>query len=532
MSDEPANDTLQIRCPNCGQRFKVGEDLRDRMVECGACEHRFYLREDVILRSKKFYPGESPRRGLERFHRTPIRHAAEMPHGFAAAYQPPPAPPSVQYEPVGPQRIIAGILGAVVMVLMALLLMFGGERGGMLDGMETARRLVMAVFTAALGLGLLLYANPRSRMKALIFGGMIALALVSLPFFFTEGSRLPALGSTEEGDSVVAPVQEEDEPVADPLAEIRERIGTRPLEAEARRLAEAGSAYKAYGLSLQGLRESNRLAVRDFLYRVTGADPSSHMYPRDSGRYLMVLTGLEMTIEHLAEVTGPLGEVTGIFRELGVVEIKVNNELFIEGSLDRLNDRNDPSYYELNLRELQSIELTRVQRAVQRLAEAEPAVYRADITRRLRELLDEGGVDFQGIIARALRVWDEDQDGAAEVAGRTVVRLHAIGQAVERDLMALPVREKIPDVVPVLSDLWRTSPTVWEELCIQMGAAMEGPMIRNFQETTGSARHSAARILARIGGPDAARTMRGARPGADPELQSIIDHALDSIESR
>ena len=68
---------LQIRCPNCGQRFKVSEDLRGKLVECGSCEQRFRVNDEVILRSRKFYPGESKRDvSLDRFARAPLARCA------------------------------------------------------------------------------------------------------------------------------------------------------------------------------------------------------------------------------------------------------------------------------------------------------------------------------------------------------------------------------------------------------------------------------------------------------------------------
>ena len=69
MADpDPTPNQLQIRCPNCGQRFKVGEDLRGKLVECGSCEQRFRVNDEVVLRTKKFYPGEAKRdASLDRF---------------------------------------------------------------------------------------------------------------------------------------------------------------------------------------------------------------------------------------------------------------------------------------------------------------------------------------------------------------------------------------------------------------------------------------------------------------------------------
>ena len=68
------DDLLLIRCPSCGQRFKVEEDLRERTVECGGCEHRFRINDEVIVRGKRFYPGERKDPRLNRFHRVPFRN--------------------------------------------------------------------------------------------------------------------------------------------------------------------------------------------------------------------------------------------------------------------------------------------------------------------------------------------------------------------------------------------------------------------------------------------------------------------------
>ena len=73
------DNQLQIRCPKCGQRFTVGPELQGKVVECGRCENRFRVDDDVIQRSRKFYPGEKPRdASLDRFSR-PAQRATGVP---------------------------------------------------------------------------------------------------------------------------------------------------------------------------------------------------------------------------------------------------------------------------------------------------------------------------------------------------------------------------------------------------------------------------------------------------------------------
>ncbi len=122
-STNPDDSLLLIRCPSCGQRFKVGEDLRGRTVECGGCEHRFRINDEVIVRGKKFYPGERKDSKLNRFQRVPLAMAPEA--GGLTPIRYAEAPDPTAFEPASPQRVIAGVIGVVGMVFMALLLMFG-----------------------------------------------------------------------------------------------------------------------------------------------------------------------------------------------------------------------------------------------------------------------------------------------------------------------------------------------------------------------------------------------------------------------
>jgi hypothetical protein len=150
MSSHAPDDTLLlIRCPSCGQRFKVGDDLRERTVECGGCEHRFRIDDEVIVRGRKFYPSEQKSHELNRFARIPLPGGEALIGTQPVRYSNMPDPAVL--EPASPQRIMAGIIGVAGMVLMALLLMFGASRGGVLDGMVIGSRLLMAGFASVLG---------------------------------------------------------------------------------------------------------------------------------------------------------------------------------------------------------------------------------------------------------------------------------------------------------------------------------------------------------------------------------------------
>lgn len=528
MPSSTPDDSLLIRCPLCSQRFKVGEELRGLTVECGGCEHRFRINDEVIVRSKKFYPGERKDSKLNRFQRVPLAMSPESGGLAAVRYAEAPAPTA--FEPVAPQRIIAGALGVVGMVLMALLLMFGASRGGSLDGMTTDNRLLMAGFTGLLGTMLLVYANPRSRFKAGSVGLLLSAALLALPCFFTVGSvhlAEPAAGAAAPAATPTAAAAQ----IA-ALAELRNQIGTAPLVAEIERLARDGSTKHAVGLWLKGLNEPNRFLVRDYILRATGADPQSHYYSRGGGDFLMVVTGVDQTLDELAKIAAVLGSVEKVYPELAVVEVRINNQNLVGAAIEKLTDKKDPAFYDLNKQELDSIDLSRVQHAVQRLADAEPKIYRNDITRKLLSLLGSPGVDFKGDLCRTLAVWSEQPGPAGAAALKEVQDLQARKREVPQEMIALIVKEKNTAVIPVLDELWMGNPTRWEVLYGDVGAAAEDSLLRRLASTEGMARQSAVRLLGRVGGAASLPLLEAAAADGNPEMKVLLEKAAGSIRSR
>ena len=518
---------LLIRCPTCGQRFKVSADLRERTVECGGCEHRFRINDDVILRSRKFYPGERPEIMVNRYQRVPI--VASIPEGLQTiSYAENPDPSD--FEPIAPQRIIAGAAAVIGVVLMALFLFFGAVRGGTLDGMSTVSRMLMAGFAAALAAVLLLYANPRSRKKALLFSLLSTAVLLAIPLLFTEGSTPPkvAAGDASASTKVVGPAPS---PEQDRISLLRQSIGTDPLTGEIAKLATEGGGKRAYGLWLRGLSESNKLLVRDYLLRVTKAN-SSHPYPRERNDYLLVVSGVSMSLDKLAELAAPLGEISHVFREIEVIEVRVHNGNFVPIPLDKLTDRDGPAFYELNKRELESIDLERVQGAVKRLTEVEPKLYRNDITRRLIALLKDDGVEFKDALCWTLMRWSDEPTEAADAAETVLKKLLAEKRPVPRDLIGLLVKVKRNSIIPMLDALWLDDTSTWEPYYLELGPAIEATLLRHFPEVTGGTRYSIVHMLVKVGGRASLPMLKAARAGAEPELLIRIEAAEKAIHER
>lgn len=534
MSDPKPEDVfLLIRCPSCGQRFKVGDDLMRRTVECGNCEHRFRISEEVIVRGTKMYPGERRDAALGRFQRFPLN-----PGGVAAKIEPVEyghAPDPAFYEPTPPLRIVAAAAGVVVMILIGMLLIVGADYNAPLDGIPTERRLIMAGFAAILGSVLVLYGNRKARGKAALLSLLASACLISLPFVFNKASEPLGgawVGETSEKQVEEPEVKVEEKPVLTGSDLLQEQIGVAPLQEEIERLRKEGSPQTAIGLWLRNLSASNRFLVRDFVLRSLDADHQSHYYPRGGDDYLMVVTGVSMNLDEIAQVVRPLGTVENTYRDLSVVEVVVNNTNFVEGPIDKLNNKKDPAFYELNKRELESIDMDRVSRAVRRLVDAEPVIYQNDIVRRLITLLEADYVDFKSDICQALQRWSADPVPAGEAALRVLEKKMQEKSKVPKEMVELIVASKNTGVIPFLDQLWQQSPLQWEYLYSLTGPQAEPRLLQHWADEQGLHRQSVVRLLGKVGTRISIKPLEDKLSAADSELRVLIQNSLESIRSR
>lgn len=531
MASSHADDSqLLIRCPSCEQRFKVGEDFRDKTVECGACEHQFRIDDEVIVRARKVYPGERSGKELKRFNR--VQSAAPERFSGIEAMRYGKAPDPAVLEPMSPQRILAGLVGGSGIIFVGLLFLFGNSRGGLLDGMDLSHRMMMGGFTALLGIWLLVYANPKARFKAVVVGGVLSAGMLAVPFFFHTGEDGIETGGSQPAIAIRAADAPARSAADQKLDELRNTIGTGPLEDEIARMKEEGSGKRALGMWMRGMDEPYRYLIMDYVLRVTHADKATHFYPRGNGDYLLVVTGIDESLDELAKQAEPLGDIEKIYPELSLIEVRVSNGNFVESALPKLINKQEAAFYDLNKRELESIDLKRVEKAVTRLSDAEPKIYRTDISRKLVELLGDHEVEFKGALCSALMVWNEEPAAANTAAIAAVKELLAAGKPVPREMILLLVKGRDAGVIPVLNELWFKNPVDWEEIFGEVGPPAEAILLRRFPETQGTIRYSAVRILGRVGGPDSLAVLKSFESGADAELKVLLDQALDSIRAR
>lgn len=498
------------------------------MVECGSCERRFEVTEERLVRGQKFYPGERDASALHRFQRAPgtiipsdpTKPVYSLPQQEKGYISP--------ITKVSAGRIAIGWVG--VLLIAGLVFLLSPGTGAKLSQEPLVTRLAVAVVGGFLGVSLIAYANPRTRRRTVPAAILGAVILLAVPFVFSQKPLPPVLNeqaAEPKNRPLVVDAREDDSEEG-----LRRQIGIGPLEDEIKRLSEGDAKLHAYGVWLRDLNDSNRLSVRDYILRASGADPASHIYPRDGRDYLMVLTGVDKSLEEIGGVVARLGRNLKVHPDLQVVEIQVDAQIFISGPLDKLTDKGSPAFYDLNKRELESIELDRVKKAVVRLGDAEPKIYREDITRHLIFLLGIDQVDFPNEICKALMVWAIDPVPAGEAALARLNRLRAAKKPVPREMVVLLAKARTAGALPIVEELWIDDTTAWESLLADFGPIAEPGVLARFPKLVGVQRHSAAMILGKVGTRKSLPVLEAARAGAEPEMSVLIDDAVKAINDR
>jgi len=530
-TDESDTNQLKIRCPKCGQRFNVSPDLRNKMVECGACEHRFRIENEVILRTRKFYPGEHKNAGLDRFARAPIRKSA--PVSFETASYAVGATPD-EFEPPSIQRVLAGFLGWSLMAIAALGFVLSQGSSGPFGAISTGHRMILAGFVAAIASGFILYANRKNRIKVAAGAIAASLLLCGLPLLIPgPGKPDTTMAPGPDGGTPANPSPgDESAPPApeDRFAKLKEEIRYKPVEDEIR--ATDGNAEHVTAIWLRGMLERHKYSVENYMRRVTGANHSSHMYPRGKDSFLYVLTGIDQDIEITAQYCRRLGKVVRVVLPLRVIEVEVDGTLFTESPIERLSNPKDEAFYKLNLRELESIDLKRAEQAVDRLSVAPPINNRADIVHRMTSLLEEAEPGLLGKLGRALERWSKPGDGAEAAVLKRAFELKQEKTEIDEGLVAFLVNRKIQEVQPIIHGLWLKNPDNWELLYAKLGPPVEAPMLAAINQPTLATRDSAVRILARVGSPAAIPPLEKLLEINDRKLRTDVTRAIEQIRKR
>lgn len=499
----------------------------NRIVECGGCDTQFRITDECVIHSKKVYPGEKKESERNQFRRIPLDSVSPPKDLQTINYAELKHPE--QIGPASPQRVIAGIFGVAIISFGALLLFISTKQNSPFSGMPFEKKLIVAGFTSLLGFVFLVYANQRARLRAAFVALLLSAGVFAIPIYLKKAPS--KVGGDLSTPNPYGSASGEEESV-DPVLALRQRFLTQPLENEQKRLAASNSENKAYGIYLTKMFDRNKLTARDYMVRETKAGLTSHPYPRNNDNYLLVLTEVEINFDAVVFIANTLGKVTETHPEIGVMVVEVNNELFVSSSTEKLNDKSHPSFYELNRDELQSIDLGRVQQAVERLADSEAKLLRSDISALLLELLEKPGITFHDSIARALLKWADDPAPAAEAALKTLNSYALQKISPSEHLVRLVSNHKDPAAIPTMVAIWETNTVIWDKELVKFGAPIEPFVLGKLNSEKLSLRRATIKMLTAIGTENSLPKLREALSDEDPEIRVLAERAVQEIEQR
>ena len=175
-------EKIQIQCTACKQKFEVTESYKGKMVECGACDHRFKVSGVAIISKKKrFYPGEKAQKNADHFAKAPVTQEA-LQDNTQTSYAP--KIDAARVTPLNPVRKLCIGIGVFLLLLTIGIFVAGGKKGGFLQDIHTDKRLIIAGFITAFGVTLIMYGAKARRTKAFLFCLLLGGGLMAMPYVF------------------------------------------------------------------------------------------------------------------------------------------------------------------------------------------------------------------------------------------------------------------------------------------------------------------------------------------------------------
>ena len=504
-----------------------------KTVECGSCDNRFKVTDDVqVKEKKKFYPGEKKGVHLERFATSSASVVASSPEATQVGFQEAHYQADVNADRIGPprpRRTISSIIGVSIMVMMILIfLIFGREDGPMRD-METTNRFVLAGFTAVLGSLLILYGLGQNKLRGMLLCLVLGGGLLAMPALFPGN---PISASAEEAKPEVLLKDSPNSRSSYGQSENNDyldNVGYRPV-------ADALEKYPSDGVVAVYIRNARKL-VRDkisaYLYAETGKVSRGTSYDQvdqtDSGLILMVKQ--KMSIDEIASMCSRFGRVDKIDRDLRLIDVTVENSKIVKLDPEASLDSDNPQYYRQQLEALGSFDPEVKMKTVKRLAGVEPKSMRDDISRALVVMLPESPNDLQLEIFKALQVWSKPDDGAGPVVLNVVQQLHKDGE-VSKAAMTFLVHRQIDGAQVILMDLWQKDPVGWSELFVNLGEGAQVLLLPELKKMDTVHIVAASDILGKVGAKSCIPYLEAVIEKQEETGKESLKAAIDEIKKR
>ena len=542
----PRSMSLKIQCPKCSKKFTVHEDLTGKTVECGACDHRFPVKEDtLIVEHPKVYPGEHNKRDdefLSRLGRDPLASPEAGPAG------PPAGAPTPKVDAIMPasagQNIAVGA-GVSFILLYALIFSLGSSEGGTFQDVDRVQRYVLGAFVVLIAGGLILFGakNWRARafLLALLLGGALFALILVCPIHLTPEASLVF----DSGSGLNQPVVPAPTDGARDRRELKTRVGYQAIERKLRGLeGKFGDAASQHlvGIFIEDLTSSQFHNLERYFQIELKIPPTEAIsrYPRNGERdSLIVISGFKLDLDAVVRVCDPrLGRAT-TYPELRLIELKLSalHESKLTDDLrNKLSNPAHPSFFKENLNELRALDPLRRKDAVREFSEIPASVelrYGEEIvTELIRLTRNETDPQLLSDMGRALSIWAKNSPAAVDVVTKKVEKWLESKSNVPASFIAFLVAANGEKAPLLLDMLWSEDPEVWSGQYIALGVAAEKRMIFHLDGPSIRLKKAAAFVLASIGTERALPSLSKYQEVSDNELKVLVERAIAAIKAR
>ncbi|HBE97306.1 MAG TPA: hypothetical protein DDW68_09055 [Verrucomicrobiales bacterium] len=537
---------LQIQCPVCSRRFRVHEDLTGKTVECGACEQRFVVTSETVIEDRdKFYPGEHHDALLDRLGKKPPRKVQKV--SFAQAEYTPDAEAEAVLPATAGQKI-AVMVGIVFFLFYTLVFVLGSGKGSVFQDVDMTKRLILAGFVAFCSSLLIIFGAKGWRARSFLFSSFLTACLIALVFVMPI-HKIPSAGEwAGDGSQNELPGNGEDfsEQGEDEVSVVKRRVDYGPMQREIEKHANEEEGEDGLsmvtGIYIGDITENNVQVVQDFLQRKLSlpSNEAPAAYQRNGGKdRFIVFSGLVQRFESFVKHCEVLGKVK-THPEIRVIEVELDKSIFAEPSREvhrQMTDPNNPSYFVVNMEQLNHVNLRRVRLAVGRLASPPPeGVKIRKMPRMVEELIrllrEESDGELVDNVGHALQIWAKDDKEAVGTVGRIVVSWSKSGRFIPISLVEFLLENGSEDSALVIDGLWGKSPERWSEYYVKLGPMIEGRLTNHLETSPVELKKAALGILRKIGTRKSLPILEKYRDHQDEEIKILATRAISAIESR
>lgn len=534
-------EKIQIKCTSCGQKFAVSESYKNRMVECGACDHRFKVEGAALIRQKKkYYPGERASVNADSFAKVesdsiPSQSQQTNELGFQPA----------QYEnhptdftpPLGTKRTFMVILGVALLILFLLIFFLGSRPNGILQNVDEQKRILLAGFITLLSAGLIIGADRR-KLRAILTVLILGGGLCAMPFLIpVEQTPIIVDGASIDSQPDDKPEEKMQEEYTKKLEAYKDGIGYRKVVAERNKVK---NPEKVKAIVVRDIGSHTDTICNYFKYEL-GLDiaPTSYTSNRqlDNRRVSLILLESDLSTDEIREMTKKFGipaEMSKLHRELDVVEVLVNENLLKNANTKQITDQANPNFFAANYSELSNISRDKQLDAIRRLARVKGSLgLRADIATKLASMITLKDHDKSNEAINALKLWalpeykldDKVKSYAAILANRGNLEI---------PVMEYLIHKKVPGISDILAVQWLNSNghIVWDDLIKQAGSQGEEALIKALPKADSAHLKAACSALMRIGTKRSIPALTSALKGASKEDAKYLKTTIDEIQSR